>query len=382
MSERYYIYTTESNVSARETKRSGTVYDIRFNVVTALGERKTKKLSGFQTKKEAEKAHTEFITKYCTLIPTKTAVIHTEVLAVRLLVSDLVSTYITTVSPQLKPSSVYDISRTLNKYVVPYFKDVDITALTKPVLLRWQDDLWATVNPDTHAYYSYKYLMKIRGFFNTFLNWCAERYNVKNALAEIKPPRKRTPKTEMQIWTKEEFQTFINVVDNVVYKTFFAVLFYTGRRRGEVHALSDKDVHADKIKFNKTYSHKTVDGSKYVITSTKNEKKGDTIICAPLQEYLKIYKKNCSNTSPFFFGGKNPIPESTITNAFNKYLNVSGVKKIRVHDLRHSFVSRCIHLNASIYVVADLIGDTPEQILKTYGHLYEEDKKRIIQLLD
>lgn len=49
-----------------------------------------------------------------------------------------------------------------------------------------------------------------------------------------------------------------------------------------------------------------------------------------------------------------------------------------MHDLRHSFVSMCIHLGASVYVVASLIGDTPEQILKTYGHLYESDKANII----
>ena len=60
------------------------------------------------------------------------------------------------------------------------------------------------------------------------------------------------------------------------------------------------------------------------------------------------------------------------------YIAKAGVKRIRIHDLRHSFVSMCIHLGASVYVVADLIGDTVEQVLKTYGHLYEEDKKLII----
>ena len=29
-------------------------------------------------------------------------------------------------------------------------------------------------------------------------------------------------------------------------------------------------------------------------------------------------------------------------------------------------------------IVADLIGDTVEQVMKTYGHLYQEDKLNII----
>lgn len=41
-------------------------------------------------------------------------------------------------------------------------------------------------------------------------------------------------------------------------------------------------------------------------------------------------------------------------------------------------MSLCIHLGATVYVVADLIGDTVEQVLKTYGHLYEEDKLKVI----
>lgn len=37
-----------------------------------------------------------------------------------------------------------------------------------------------------------------------------------------------------------------------------------------------------------------------------------------------------------------------------------------------------IHLGANFMVVADLIGDTVEQVTKTYGHLYQEDKLSII----
>lgn len=52
-----------------------------------------------------------------------------------------------------------------------------------------------------------------------------------------------------------------------------------------------------------------------------------------------------------------------------------------IHDLRHSFVSMLIHLGANLMVVADLIGDTVEQVTKTYGHLYESDKREIIAKL-
>lgn len=37
-----------------------------------------------------------------------------------------------------------------------------------------------------------------------------------------------------------------------------------------------------------------------------------------------------------------------------------------------------IHLGANLTVVSDLIGDTLEQVTKTYAHLYDEDKMIII----
>lgn len=146
-------------------------------------------------------------------------------------------------------------------------------------------------------------------------------------------------------------------------------------KKGEVLALTPENVKSNSIVFSKTYSRKTIDGSPYKITSTKNEKQNSTPICDTLQNILKEYEPQ----TPFFFGGESPIHENTVSHAFDRYVNKSGVTKIRMHDLRHSFVSMCIHLGASVYVVADLIGDTVEQILKTYGHLYNEDKYEIIK---
>ena len=71
----------------------------------------------------------------------------------------------------------------------------------------------------------------------------------------------------------------------------------------------------------------------------------------------------------------------TVARAFQRYCKRADVKIIRIHDLRHSFVSMLIHLGANFMVVADLIGDTVEQVTKTYGHMYETDKRAIINKL-
>ena len=179
----------------------------------------------------------------------------------------------------------------------------------------------------------------------------------------------------MQFWTREEFDKFISVVDNNLYKTMFAMLFFTGRRKGEILALSPNDITEKGIKFNKSLTRKTIDDSTYKITSTKAEKVATTPICEPLRNILKDY---IVPDGEFFFGGNSPITDNTLRRAFNHYCTLAEVKTIRIHDLRHSFVSMLIHLGANITLVADLIGDTLPVVTKTYAHLYEEDKTKIM----
>ena len=371
----YYISSTKYSLQERMTKR-GKVYDVVFRIVTLDGIEKQKKLSGYANKTLAKQGYTDFVTSKCELVknnPLKKKNPQKE----ELLVEELIRQYLLSLSNQNKDSSIYDKHGIFENYIIPYFGGKPITDLTQEALYRWQDELWTMKNPRTHQHYAYSYLLKIRNRLAAFLSWVESRYNYPNYLPKVKKPKRRIPKSEMQFWTKEEFEQFISVVDNPTHHAIFMTLFYTGRRKGEVLALSPSDIKSDGIVFSKTYTRKTIDGTPYQITSTKNEKIGKTPICEPLKKEFQNYHFE----SPFAFGGKNPIHENTISHAFDRYIQKAGVKRIRMHDLRHSFVSMLIHLGANFMVVADLIGDTLEQVTKTYAHMYEVDKQNSISLI-
>lgn len=371
--EKYYIRSNKYSTHERQTK-SGRVYDIVFRIVTIDGEEHQKKLSGFKTKADAKEGYLEFVQRFCEL--TRYTPKKPKELAGKNnpTVAELVPVYIAALGNQNKDSTIYDAHNNLNRYIVPQLGDTRIKDLTKERLYRWQDELWSMKNPRTGEFYSHQYLSKLRNVLSAFLSWVSERYGYANNLPKVKKPKRRTPKTEMLFWTREEFDRFISVVDNPTYRVMYNMLFFTGRRKGEVIALSPADITNKGIRFNKTYTRKTLDGHPYNITSTKNESVGFTPICKPLKAILADYEPQ----APFYFGGDAPIHENTLSHAFDRYIEHAGVKRIRMHDLRHSFVSMCIHLGASVYVVADLIGDTVEQVLKTYGHLYQEDRQKII----
>lgn len=371
--ERYYISSNKFSTQERQTRR-GRVYDIIFRIVTMDGVEKQKKLSGFRTKGEAKQAYLDFVQQHCELAKGKAIRKPPSNDTPNLTVSDYIDLYLASLGNQNKDSSIYDKRNIFAKFVIPQLGSLTLNNLTKSCLFEWQDKLWTTRSPKTENYYSHNYLSKIRMTMSAFLSWLSDRYDIHNNLMSIRKPKRRTPKTEMRFWTQDQFNRFIDKVDNSTYRAMYYMLFYTGRRKGEVIALHAEDVMSTKIRFNKTYSRKTINGAPYAITTTKNERSTFTQICAPLQAALAEYTPQ----SPFFFGGDIPIHENTLAHAFDRYIKKADVPRIRLHDLRHSFVSMCIHLGASVYVVASLIGDTPEQILKTYGHLYDEDKFAVL----
>lgn len=374
-----YISSNKYTIQERKTKLRGKVYDVVFRVVTEDGTEIQKKLSGYETKALAKAAYLSFVTENCTLwkqnpLKKKKAV---EKGKSTLTVEELITVYIASIRNQNKESVLYDKLALYRKFVIPSLGKLKIADITTETMYKWQDALWSTTNTKTGEYLSSKYLAKIRQTVAVLFDFAEERYGIKNVMRDIKPPKKRQAKPVMQFWTKAQFEKFIEVVDDKMYRTLFSVLFYTGRRKSEVLALTPSDLKISHINFNKSLTIRTLDGSPYKITSTKADKCYTTPICDTLWDELCSY----SPQSPFLFGGEKPVAYETLRRKFAEYTQKAGLKPIRIHDLRHSFVSMCIHLGANFMVVADLIGDTVEQVTKTYGHMYETDKQKIVDLI-
>lgn len=372
MAAQYYISSNKYSLQERITKR-GKVYDVVFRIVTLDGIEKQKKLSGYFTKALAKQGYMEFVTEKCELVkrnPLKKRVPDKE----EPLIGELVREYMATLGNDNKYNTIYDKNNIFRLYILPEYEHLKPHDLTTEELYRWQDNLWSKQNPKTGQYFSYKYLSKIRSQFSTFLSWLESRYGYKNNLKNVQKKKKRAQKAEMQFWTREEFERFISAVDDPTYHALFTFMFFTGRRKGELFALTPIDVKPTAIKINKSLTRKTIDDSTYGITSTKADKTQTIPICEIVQKEIKNYKGG----SPFYFGGEKPLADNTVRRMFIKYTQLASLPQIRIHDLRHSFVSMLIHYGANLMVVADLIGDTVEQVMKTYGHLYQEDKLNII----
>lgn len=368
----YYISSNKYSLQERMTKR-GKVYDVIFRIITIDGEEKQKWLRGYKTKQLAKEGYLQFVQDYCEFVkrsPKKRTDPDKEVL----LVGNLVRQYLASLGNQNKYSSIYDKNNIFRIFILSKYENTPISKLTREELSLWQDELWNTKNKKTGEYFSYKYLTQIRSFFSTFLSWAEERYQITNHLKTIKKPPRRQPKKKMQFWTREQFGKFIANVTDPTYHALFTFMFYTGRRKGELFALTPNDVQSTQINFDKSLTRKTLTEASYGITTTKEEKEQIIPVCEIVQREIKAYQPS----GKFYFGGDKPLADNTVRRMFLQYTKQAELPQIRIHDLRHSFVSMLIHLGANFMITADLIGDTPEQVIKTYGHLYQEDKLDIL----
>ena len=142
---------------------------------------------------------------------------------------------------------------------------------------------------------------------------------------------------EMQIWTLEEFNKFFSGLNGQTDKeALFMLLFYSGMRIGEACALtiSDFDFKNNTVSISKNY---VVSKGNAFIYSTKTDKSKRTIMLPKTvmnkirEYYFQLYDKD--NTTRLF-----SLTEQCYRRYLDKYSEKAGIKKIRLHDLRHPYV--------------------------------------------
>ena len=173
---------------------------------------------------------------------------------------------------------------------------------------------------------------------------------------------------EMEIWTVEEFNRFIQAVaDKPPSVVIFNLLFWTGMRSGELLALTADDAR-----------HKKED----LILPPKTPKSKRIITLPPfLSEMVQRYSTCIYVTDPSgrLFGQT----KSYLLHEMVRGCKLSGVKRIRVHDLRHSHASFLIEKGFSPLLIADRLGhENIETTLQTYSHLYPNKHSEVAALIE
>ena len=347
-------------MKAEKDKKTGK-WLIQYRYTDWQGKRRKSTKRGFATKREAEEWLRNFLITQKADFDMKFA--------------DFWKMYCADMETRLREHTMRTKKYIVELKILPYFGNKRVNDITAADIRQWQNEL-------IKMGYSPTYLKTINNQLSAIFNYAVRYYDLKSNPCAKAGSMGKSKSEEMDFWTGEEFRKFIDSVMNkrLSYMAFM-ILYWTGMRLGELLALNPKDVDLEKRTISITKSYQRL-GKKDVITPPKTSKSKRVItipefLAADIKDYMDSLYDLQEDDRLF------PITKYYLEHEMQRGIKESGVKRIRVHDLRHSHASMLIELGFSPLEIANRLGhEKVETTLNTYAHLYPNKQTKLAERLD
>ena len=212
-------------------------------------------------------------------------------------------------------------------------------------------------------------------------------YGLEHVEQHLNPCRKagaigKSKGEPKDFWMQEEFNVFLETVsDKPETRKAFLLLYWTGMRIGELLALTYNDINLEEktISINKSYQRLK---GKDMITQPKTPK---SIRVITMPDFLaEEFREYCSHLYGIMKKERLfRFTKSHMEHCMATGIERSGVKRIRLHDLRHSHASMLVDMGVAPLEIAErLEHEKVETTLNTYSHLYPSTQSKLAGLLD
>ena len=347
-------------MKAEKDKKTGK-WLIQYRYTDWQGKRRKSTKRGFATKREAEEwLRNFFITQKADF---------------DMKFEDFWKMYCADMETRLREHTMRTKKYIVELKILPYFGNKRVNDITAADIRQWQNEL-------IKIGYSPTYLKTINNQLSAIFNYAVRYYDLKSNPCAKAGSMGKSKAEEMDFWTGEEFRRFIDSVMNkrLSYMAFMT-LYWTGMRLGELLALNPNDVDLEKRTISITKSYQRF-GKKDVITPPKTPKSKRVItipefLAADIKDYMDSLYDLQEDDRMF------PITKYYLEHEMQRGIKESGIKRIRVHDLRHSHASMLIELGFSPLEIANRLGhEKVETTLNTYAHLYPNKQTKLAERLD
>ncbi len=347
-------------MKAEKDKKTGK-WLIQYRYTDWKGNRKKSTKRGFSTKREAEEWLRNFLMS--------------QQADFNMSFEEFVKLYYEDMTPRLREHTMKTKKHIIELKIIPFFGKKSMNTITPADIRKWQNELLL-------KNYSQTYLRTINNQLTAIFNYATQYYDLKNNPCKKAGSIGKNKAEEMNFWTKEEFSMFIEgVMDKQRSYTAFMVLFWTGMRIGELLALTPSDIDFEEKTIHISKSYQRIDG-RDIITPPKTQK-GNRIIIVPdfLLADLKDYMNNiyCLEDNDRLF----PVTKYYMEHEMKRGVKNSGVKHIRIHDIRHSHCAMIMELGITPLEAAERLGhERVETTLNTYAHLYPNKQRKLSNKLE
>ena len=158
------------------------------------------------------------------------------------------------------------------------------------------------------------------------------------------------------------------------------MLYWCGILECELLALSASDFDFTNSTVTISKSYQRLKGQD-VITTPKTKKSNRVIkmpqfLCEEMQDYIKMFYSAEADDRIF------PISKHYLHSEMDRGCKETGVKRIRIHDLRHSHISLLIDMGFTALAIADRVGHESIDITYRYAHLFPTRQTEMAEKLN
>ena len=349
-----------------KTKDKIFFYSVRYTDVYGKRKQKYHQDPSWTTKREAKAAQDVFLAS-------------TSKDTTNITFDELYGIYFRDMCSRNKQVTTMNVESVYTNHIKPFFGSQIVKNITPRQIVQWQEHILSEG-------YRNGTLKTFQVIIKSIL-----RYGIEHELIEKSPFKSKTTinksqsHSEMSYWLPSDFNTFIDAVDDPKFKMLFMILYWAGLRKGEALALTvgDVDLRDNVIIVNKTY-----DAAHKLNTTPKTSSSYRRIqmtqeLNTMLTDYIKGITdiKGTDKTANLFYLDYHISP-ATIETLKNSICSSTGVKKIRIHDIRHSHVSLLINMGFTPFEIAKRLGHSAQMVENVYGHLFVSSQKNMVERLD
>lgn len=334
---------------------------IQYRFTDWQGKRRKSTKRGFATKREAEEWLRTFLV--------------TQKADFDMKFEEFLKMYYADMETRLREHTMRTKKYIIDLKILPHFGQKRVNDITAADIRRWQNEL-------IKKGYSPTYLKTINNQLSAIFNYAVKYYDLKGNPCTKAGSIGKSRAEEMSFWTIDEFRQFVDcIMDKRQSYMSFMILYWTGMRLGELLALTPADIDLDKHTISITKSYQRL-GKKDVVTPPKTPKSKRLItipefLVVDIKDYMDSLYEVQEDDRLF------PVTKYFLEHEMQRGIKASGVKRIRIHDLRHSHASMLVELGFSPLEIADRLGhEKIETTLNTYSHLYPNKQIKIADRLD
>ena len=330
------------------------------------GERKQTQKRGFITKREALAWEREQLQKVSADLD--------------MTFESFVEVYTADIKSRIKENTWETKEHIIRSKLMPYFGNRKLCDIQPKEIISWQNEMINHKDIDGKVY-SPVYLKTLHNQLSAIFNHAVKYYGLSFNPASKVGNMGKAKNKEMLFWTKGEYSRFADaMMDKPVSFYAFELLYWCGIREGELLALTPADFDFEKSTVTITKSYQRLKG-RDIITEPKTQKSNRVIkmpqfLCEEMQDFLKTLYGLEQGDRIF------TVTKYYLHHEMDRGAKQTGVKRIRIHDLRHSHISLLIDMGFSAIAIADRVGHESIEITYNYAHLFPSRQAEMADRLD